>query len=295
MHNELSRVMQDFDHGRLSRRQMISRMTALLAGGAGIAGAMCRTSFAASRPMHGPINVTSTFDATDLNHIALNVTDVQRSRKWYEQHLGLRVMEDGGDRSCFLTTGRGWVALFRSDTPGLDHYCYSVDDYVPGKAVKTLDAAGLSPRRRGNRVYFDDPDGIECQVAAPNRADHEREPEETNEKGTASSPTFQAVDLNHIALRVTDVQRSQQWYEKHLDLKPMGQSGFVTTGRGWLALFSGKSPGLDHYCFSIDGYDPGKAVETLEAAGLTARRRGGRVYFDDPDGIECQVAQANEG
>jgi len=27
MHNELSRVMQDFDHGRLSRRQMISRMT----------------------------------------------------------------------------------------------------------------------------------------------------------------------------------------------------------------------------------------------------------------------------
>jgi catechol-2,3-dioxygenase len=35
--------------------------------------------------------------------------------------------------------------------------------------VKTLEAAGLSPRRVSDRVYFDDPDGIEVQVSAPNR------------------------------------------------------------------------------------------------------------------------------
>lgn len=293
MHSELSRVMSDFGRGRLSRRQMISRTTSLLAAGAsiGVVAALCRTSVAMSRSVPS----SSTFDATDLNHIALNVTDVQRSRRWYEKHLGLRVMGDGGERSCFLTTGRGWVALFRSDSPGLNHYCYSIDNYDPGEAVKTLDAAGLSPRRRSDRVYFDDADGIEVQIAATNRTDQENEPEEANSKDASSSPTFQAVDLNHIALRVTDVQRAQQWYEKHLGLKGMGQSGFITTGRGWLALFKGETPGLDHYCFSIEGYDPGEAVEKLEAAGLTAKRRGGRVYFDDPDGIECQVAQTNAG
>ena len=29
-----------------------------------------------------------------------------------------------------------------------------------------LKAAGLTPRRRSDRVYFDDPDGLEVQVAA---------------------------------------------------------------------------------------------------------------------------------
>jgi len=42
----------------------------------------------------------------------------------------------------------------------------------------------------------------------------------------------------------------------------------------------------------IANYDPVDAVARLKAAGLTPRREGGRVYFDDPDGIECQVASA---
>ena len=111
-------------------------------------------------------------------------------------------------------------------------------------------------------------------------------------KPAEAATTFQAVDLDHIALSVRDVQRSQQWYQKHLGLKPMGQEGFVTTGKGWLALFQGEKPGLHHYCYSIENYDPDDAAERLKAAGLTPKRRGGRVYFDDPDGIECQVAKA---
>jgi catechol 2,3-dioxygenase-like lactoylglutathione lyase family enzyme len=91
---------------------------------------------------------------------------------------------------------------------------------------------------------------------------------------------------------VTDVQRSQKWYEKHLGLKPTGREGFLTTGKGWLALFQGEKPGLNHYCYSIANYDPADAVARLKVAGLTPRREGGRVYFDDPDGIECQVASA---
>jgi hypothetical protein len=106
-----------------------------------------------------------------------------------------------------------------------------------------------------------------------------------------ASPTFQAVDLNHVALSMRDVQRSQKWYQQHLGLSPTGAEGFLTTGKGWLALFPGDQPGLHHYCYSIDNYDPDNAIQRLKAAGLPAKRRGGRVYFDDPDGIECQVAQ----
>ena len=91
---------------------------------------------------------------------------------------------------------------------------------------------------------------------------------------------------------MSDVQRSAKWYQKHLGLKATGREGFLTTGKGWLALFKGEKPGLDHYCYSITNYDPADAVARLKAAGLAPKRRGDRVYFDDPDGIECQVAGA---
>ena len=61
---------------------------------------------------------------------------------------------------------RDFLALFKSDKPGLDHYCFSVKEYDAGDAVKRLEAVGLEPRRSSNRVYFDDPDGLEVQVAS---------------------------------------------------------------------------------------------------------------------------------
>jgi len=59
--------------------------------------------------------------------------------------------------------------LFHSQKAGLDHYCYTIDDYEPGPVVKRLDAAGLKPERHGDRVYFPDPDGLTVQLAGRNR------------------------------------------------------------------------------------------------------------------------------
>ena len=148
-----------FEHGRMSRRQLIGHLTGMFAAtvGATIAFADQQTQLAAP----SPADSTTTFDATDLNHIALSVSDVQRSEKWYQKHLGLKAAGQEG----FLTTGKGWLALFKGEKPGLHHYCYSIANYDPADAVARLKAAGLAPKRRGDRVYFDDPDGIECQVA----------------------------------------------------------------------------------------------------------------------------------
>ena len=98
--------------------------------------------------------------------------------------------------------------------------------------------------------------------------------------------------IGGVFLKCKDPKKVTEWYQKHLGLKPTGREGFLTTGKGWLALFKGEKPGLNHYCYSIANYDPADAVARLKAAGLTPRREGGRVYFDDPDGIECQIASA---
>ena len=157
MQTQIVRMINDFEQGRLSRRQLIAHVTGLIAANAGatIAFAEEQTQSRATNPALS----TTTFDAIGLNHIALSVSDVERSQKWYQKHLGLKSMGEG-----FLTTGKGWLALFKGEKPGLHHYCYSIENYDPVDAVARLRAAGLTPNRRGSRVYFDDPEGIECQV-----------------------------------------------------------------------------------------------------------------------------------
>ena len=160
MQTQIVKMINDFEHGQLSRRQLIAHLTGLLATSLG-----ATIAFGDQQPepaAANPADSASTFNATDLNHIALSVADVERSQKWYQKHLGLRPT----GREGFLTTGKGWLALFEGGKPGLHHYCYSIANYDPAEAVAKLKAAGLTPRRAGNRVYFDDPDGIECQIAS---------------------------------------------------------------------------------------------------------------------------------
>ena len=154
MQHVIESIVDGYDRGRLTRRQLIGHLVA-------VAAAMSGTAVASQSG-----SPKSTFTATGLDHIALSVTDVARSRAFYEKHLGLKVMRDGGEQSCFLHCGDNFVALFRSKEPAMHHYCYAIDDYEPGAAVEKLKAAGLTVRRAQNRVYFDDPDGLEVQVAA---------------------------------------------------------------------------------------------------------------------------------
>lgn len=156
MFDHIEKMVNAYEDGRLTRRQLIARIGAFAAA-AGAGG----TALAAPK-------VESTFRAVGLNHVALRVRDVNRSRDFYRKHLGLSVRRQESERACFLDCGPDFVALFRGQEAGLDHYCYSIPGYEPDREVRKLKAAGLDPRREENRIYFDDPDGITVQIAAPN-------------------------------------------------------------------------------------------------------------------------------
>lgn len=146
-------VLTGFRDGRLGRREALARLAAL----ATAAGATARASAAEPPP--------STFTSVGLNHVALSVTDVPRSRAFYRRHLGLSVLRDGSWSSFLSCGGNQFLALFRAERPGLHHYCFTVRDYDPAAAVRTATEAGLEPRREGNRVYFRDADGLSVQVS----------------------------------------------------------------------------------------------------------------------------------
>ena len=153
MKNLVSNLLYAYENGRLSRRQLVQSVAALAAG-------------ASAASAKG-----STFQGVEVNHVALQVTDVARSRDFYRKHFGLPVVRESA-RNCFLGLGRNFLALFQNPRPGMNHYCIAIEDYEVGKVTEELRRQGFNPRQPAGsrRVYFDDPDGIEVQLSA---SDHQ--------------------------------------------------------------------------------------------------------------------------
>ena len=149
MKHAISEMLETYERGRVSRRQLIESLVAL-AG----------TAYAP--PAHG-----STFQGVGINHIALRVTDVQRARDFYQRHFGLPVVRESQSNS-FLGLGKNFLALFRNANPGLDHHCIAIENFEADSVMEELYRQGLNPHRPSgsNRVYFPDPDGLVVQVSS---------------------------------------------------------------------------------------------------------------------------------
>ncbi|MGH8639791.1 MAG: VOC family protein [Burkholderiales bacterium] len=118
----------------------------------------------------------------EIGHVVLNVTDVERSTKFYRDVVGFQVSRFRPDRSAaFLTCGvvHHNLALFRAPENarpaekgaiGLNHFAFRVDDYPTLQAAhQRLLAAQATidhivDHGMTRSVYFLDPDGIEMEL-----------------------------------------------------------------------------------------------------------------------------------
>lgn len=154
-------LVERFEQGKLSRRQLVGQLMALGAASAGFA------QMTRGQEAEPATQKAGTFAANSIDHFALSVTDVKRSVAFYEKHLGLRMVRDGGEGSAFLSTsGTDFLALFRGESPGLHHFSFGIPNYDADDAARRIEAAGLKLTRSGNRVYFPDPDAMTVQVHA---------------------------------------------------------------------------------------------------------------------------------
>jgi catechol 2,3-dioxygenase-like lactoylglutathione lyase family enzyme len=155
--NLAEKLVTDFEQGKLSRRQLAQRLIGL-----GAALATAEIAYAQEKPAESSAPL---FKAKGLDHIALDVIDVPRSRDFYQKHLGMDVVR-GDDNALFMGADREFfLTLFKADKPGLNHYCYGIEGFDTASAVAKLRDAGINPRETSGRVYFPDPDGIEVQIA----------------------------------------------------------------------------------------------------------------------------------
>ena len=145
----ISDMLESYELGKVSRRQLIQ-------GLAVIAGAAYPARAAAS-----------TFQGVALNHIAIRVSNVQRSRDFYQKHFRAPVIHES-QRDCFLGLGKNFLTLFQNPNPGLDHFCIAIENFSADGAMEELKRQGLNPTRPdgSDRVYFPDPDRLTVQVSS---------------------------------------------------------------------------------------------------------------------------------
>jgi catechol 2,3-dioxygenase-like lactoylglutathione lyase family enzyme len=126
-------------------------------------------------------------------HLGLNVTDLDRSIRFYRDVFNLTLVGESGDpdrRFAFLGDGRQIVLTlwqqsrgdFAADRAGLHHLAFEVPTVEDVRAVerklRALDVRfvydGVVAQGEGAQaggIYFEDPDGIRLEIYAPTGAE----------------------------------------------------------------------------------------------------------------------------
>src|SRR6202050_1323831 len=106
---------------------------------------------------------------------------------------------------------------------------------------------------------------------------------------------MRALSLNHVTVRVPDVQRTSRFYQELFGM-PLKQHSEKTHILGVGKSFFGieekdGGPALDHYDFGIAGFDADRAAAKLKARNLKLEPGGTKESFKfrDPDGFLVQL------
>jgi catechol 2,3-dioxygenase-like lactoylglutathione lyase family enzyme len=103
-------------------------------------------------------------EAKTVNHIAISVSDLARSKDWYCQIFGLRLIQESAE-SVLLGFGESMIVLRAEGTPGIiSHFMFGIEGYDADVLRATLAAAGLEPQKDSDSFHVRDPDGLNLQV-----------------------------------------------------------------------------------------------------------------------------------
>jgi catechol 2,3-dioxygenase-like lactoylglutathione lyase family enzyme len=160
MEQLIAKLLQDFEQGTMTRRQLVQSLA--------LAATAASAASAAPAAAAGGNVVKTAY----LNHVSYQVADYRRSRDWYADLFGMKVVLDDG-RKANLSVGDEALVIFHTrkspDIPTVDHVCFTVANWDTDKSVRgaveaELKRRGLEPRATERSLFIKDPDGYSLQL-----------------------------------------------------------------------------------------------------------------------------------
>jgi len=152
MEGIISNLVNQFEKGSLSRRELIQGLVALTAAGGAASAA--------------PLQETP-FKSTRIDHISIQVTDLPKSIAFYQKIFGLSILgEDKPNEIVRMGTTRVIVSLHHKAPMGImDHYAIAIEGFNKDAVTQSLKQQGLTAEENLDYgFYVRDPEGIPVQI-----------------------------------------------------------------------------------------------------------------------------------
>ena len=158
METTIAKLLDDFDRGKMTRRQLIKSIAMVAAAtAASVAPASAQTA--------------KGFKGVAINHISYQVSDYAKTRDFYADLLGMKVVADNGSQ-CNLILGDTNTFLIPrkapqgATPPRIDHIAYTIDNWDKNSVKAELDRRSLNPTPdTENSFHVKDPNGFDLQIS----------------------------------------------------------------------------------------------------------------------------------
>ena len=159
MEHIIGKLLHDYEEGKMNRRQLIQSL------------AVAASAAAGAEPLAAGSG--QGFKAVSVNHISYTCADYTKTRDFYADLLGMKVVNDNGHQ-CSLVFGDSFIIprnprsnSKRPITPPLiDHIAYTIDNWDKDAVEAELKRRGLEARPdTPDSFHVKDPDGFDLQIS----------------------------------------------------------------------------------------------------------------------------------
>ncbi len=151
METIISNLLNRFERGALSRRELIGAL-AMLTG--------------AARTARGGVQQTG-LKATRIDHVSIQVSDLPRSIAFYQSLFGFSILsQDPPNEIVRLGSNRVLVSLHhKNPTAVVDHFAIGVEGFNRDSVTRYLKEHGATPEDNLDAgFHIKDPEGIAVQI-----------------------------------------------------------------------------------------------------------------------------------
>ena len=210
------------------------------------------------------------------NNVMIAVSDLPRSVSFYRKLFGSPIAQPD---AAIFRVGSQFFALTQARAgakPEILSYGLAVDDFAPTRLAQLLTGHdGAEPRitMRGDtpELFLSDPNGVRIQLQDSRYVHGSGLHGDVLSPGSRNEghPAFDLQTINHVTLNTTEGTKSLAFYQELFGLRVQSRQGpTVSMGIGSsrqsvtfnTAANTGGAGGINHVCFTIKNFDPGRAM-----------------------------------